>query len=80
MSDLKIYCPKCEYEPDEWDLWSCSCGHAWHTFDTCGKCPQCAKVWLDTACPSCSKWSKHHDWYHNLPPVNVEEDVLSFGA
>jgi hypothetical protein len=21
----------------------------------------------------CSKWSPHHDWYHDYPPIDLEE-------
>ena len=69
---MKIYCPKCEWQPGAGDRWYCSCGHAWNTFDTQGRCPKCGKVWLDTQCLACHKWSKHHDWYHDLPPVDAD--------
>ena len=72
---MKIYCPLCRWEPRSGDRWQCfpGCGHVWNTFDTGGKCPQCGKVWRDTVCLACHCWSKHHDWYHDLPPVEVDE-------
>lgn len=69
---MKIYCPACEWEPDAFALWSCTCGHSWNTFDTQGRCPHCGRVWRDTQCPACAEWSKHHDWYHDLPPVDAD--------
>ena len=66
MSEIKIACPKCQWEPPASALWRCSCGHAWHTFDTAAKCPECKKQWKDTACHACSKWSPHLDWYRGL--------------
>jgi hypothetical protein len=47
MSSWKILCPKCDFEPIPSDLWQCSCGHEWHTFDTFGRCPACGQ-WQDT--------------------------------
>ncbi|GAB4404346.1 MAG: hypothetical protein OHK0053_29830 [Microscillaceae bacterium] len=77
---MKIYCPKCEWEPRPDDLWWCSkCSHEWHTFDTQGQCPNCKFIWKDTQCLSCHQWSRHHDWYHDLPPVEelLEEIVTA---
>jgi hypothetical protein len=71
----EIYCPKCHWEPRSHDQWECSCRHAWHTFDTHGRCPRCGIVWRDTQCPACHIWSRHHDWYHNLPSVDVDAIV-----
>lgn len=48
--DLKIACPKCDWEPSPSDMWQCSCGHNWHTFDTGGRCPACNKQWAETCC------------------------------
>ncbi len=66
--DIKIYCPKCGYVPTGADLWQCLplCGFAWNTFETCGVCPNCGKHWEDTACPCCSQWSPHQEWYHEF--------------
>ena len=65
-TEVKIACPKCDWEPDAGSRWGCTCGHSWNTFDTGGKCPACHKQWQDTQCLSCSKWSPHLDWYRNL--------------
>lgn len=67
--EVEIFCPKCEWEPQASDRWQCSCGHLWNTFDTIGRCPSCSKVWEDTQCLSCKKWSPHLDWYHNLDEI-----------
>ncbi len=64
---MKIYCPRCAYEPSRRDLWRCQpgCKHVWHTFDTQGVCPRCGKMWRETKCPACKQWSPHDDWYHD---------------
>jgi len=62
----EIKCPKCSWQPAKADVWACSCNHVWNTFGTGGKCPECSKVWEDTQCPNCYKWSRHLDWYPEL--------------
>ena len=59
----RIRCPLCAWEPKREDLWMCSCGHVWHTFDTFGQCPACSHQWQDTMCFECHEWSKHRAWY-----------------
>src|SRR5512134_3492359 len=68
---MKIYCPRCGFEPARDVLWACfpGCHHHWHTFDTRGQCPNCFKWWRVTQCPACQVWSNHDDWYHDTPPV-----------
>lgn len=73
MAEIKIECPKCRWEPKADSLWSCTCGHAWNTFDTGGRCPACHEQWRDTQCLSCSEWSKHLDWYKNLDDIFKKE-------
>ena len=36
---------------------------AWNTFETRGKCPDCAHQWRWTSCLRCEGWSRHEDWY-----------------
>jgi hypothetical protein len=83
---VKIYCPKCKWEPTAQSLWNCNpggCNHSWNTFDTYGVCPGCGKAWRDTSCHACGKWSPHHDWYHddtdmtNLLEKIQEEEKIS---
>lgn len=74
---VEIYCPKCRWEPRADDEWQCRCGHVWNTFDTHGRCPSCGLVWRDTQCLACIRFSKHHDWYHDLPGVDIEELLLA---
>jgi hypothetical protein len=62
-SGPRIRCPVCDWTPRKDDLWSCDCGHSWHTFDTGGVCPACLKQWSITQCLSCLAWSAHSDWY-----------------
>jgi len=73
MDDIKIHCPKCNWEPDGKPYWHCSCGHQWDTFSTGGRCPACKKVWEDTQCVGhaggCSEWSPHLDWYDGLEDI-----------
>ena len=59
----RIRCPLCAWSPREKDLWSCSCGHQWNTFDTGGVCPVCLHQWTSTQCYACHRWSPHSDWY-----------------
>ena len=68
----KILCPKCEWLPDGYPYWQCSCGIHWNTFETYGKCPSCGKVWKLTQCPKCQKWSPHAEWYLDLHVIAAE--------
>ena len=73
MQEANIRCPKCEWKPLPDSTWGCDCGHAWNTFDTYGQCPRCRKVWKNTQCLTCAKWSPHADWYLDLGEVVLEE-------
>jgi hypothetical protein len=44
-SGPRIRCPLCGWSRREDDLWSCTCGHEWNTFDTGGVCPACLQQW-----------------------------------
>ncbi len=59
----KIRCPLCGWQPGTWDLWGCTCGCIWNTFDTRGLCPACGKQWTETQCLACHRLSKHEKWY-----------------
>jgi len=63
LTGPKIRCPKCEWQPNPTDVWTCECGHTWHTFDTGGVCPSCVRQWPSTQCLSCHVWSAHSSWY-----------------
>jgi len=83
--NIKIACPKCDWEPDGGDHWQCTCGHLWNTFDTGGKCPKCGKEWKHTQCPlpfeslgGCGAWSPHIDWYKNLSNEMKKEAESAF--
>ncbi|RMF58821.1 MAG: hypothetical protein D6746_09155 [Bacteroidetes bacterium] len=67
---MRIACPRCSYEPRAEDRWICTCQTSWNTFDTQGRCPGCGKIWRQTCCPRCARWSPHHAWYYDLPPVD----------
>lgn len=90
MEKMEIKCPKCKKKPSSGDLWICSCQHIWDTFQTGGHCPKCNKIWEDTSCPKCSKWSKHIAWYsdfdkllkrelNSLEKKNSTNDVIKKG-
>jgi hypothetical protein len=63
----RIRCPRCSWEPQPKDRWSCSCLHVWNTFDTGGVCPACTRHWQETQCLRCLEWSRHDDWYADDP-------------
>jgi len=60
---IKIQCPKCQWQPDGFPHWTCTCGHSWNTFETKGVCPSCGTRWHDTYCPGCGRPSEHERWY-----------------
>src|SRR5690242_20697663 len=62
-SDPRIRCPLCGWSPHKEDKWFCECGNEWNTFDTGGVCPACLHQWGETQCLSCSRWSRHSEWY-----------------
>lgn len=78
MAEVRIACPKCNWEPDGGAYWSCTCGCVWNTFDTAARCPVCHKQWTHTACipmkGGCESMPPHVDWYRNLDDW-VEEEV-----
>ena len=84
MEEIRIRCPKCEWEPSAYSIWYCvSCDFEWNTFDTGGKCPGCSHVHKHTQCISCHKFSNHEDWYEGLGDnldfkVNKKERILSY--
>jgi hypothetical protein len=69
-----IRCPHCAWRPSSDDRWCClsnggpeppfqSCGTAWNTFSTKGRCPGCSHQWEWTLCLRCLGWARHADWY-----------------
>jgi hypothetical protein len=75
-STPRIRCPKCGWQPDRSSRWFCvsgpgpeppfeSCGTAWNTFDTGGRCPGCSHQWQWTTCLHCHEWSPHLEWYED---------------
>jgi len=60
-----IRCPICGWRPQKHDAWRCDpgCGNVWNTFETRGRCPDCGKQWIETACLHCGEWSLHESWY-----------------
>lgn len=65
--DGRIRCPRCGWQPGPGDRWLCTCGWAWNTFDTHGRCPECGRRWLTTQCLRCGAWSPHEEWYAEEP-------------
>ncbi len=83
MSATEIYCPKCRWKPQAYDLWVCTpeiggCGHVWNTFSTHGNCPKCSWQWLITSCHSCRQFSPHEHWYHD--PAGKPRDAARVPA
>ena len=61
-----VACPGCGYVPSAYDKWICApdgCGHAWNTFDTGARCPECDAQFAWTACPGCTRTYPHRAWY-----------------
>ena len=82
MREVKIFCPKCTWEPVPADVWACTCGHLWNTFETGGHCPACGKAWQMTQCLSCLAYSPHEDWYHEFTrerKTEEKEDEVTIG-
>jgi hypothetical protein len=70
MTEVKIKCPQCNWEPDGKSYWECHCGHVWNTFETAGRCPECSFQHNYTQCVQyaggCNHFSVHLDWYQGL--------------
>ena len=64
--EIKIYCPKCRWEPEPSSRWQCVCPCIWNTFDTGGVCPDCGKAWEETCCLACHRFSPPRNWYHEF--------------
>ena len=65
--DVKIACPKCDWEPDGQPYWMCDeCATTFDTFETTAICPGCRKHFEETQCIDCKEFSPHLDWYRNL--------------
>ena len=47
-SGPRIRCPLCGWSPRKDDVWSCTCGHEWNTFETGGVCPACLHLDCNT--------------------------------
>ncbi len=81
MDNIRIRCPKCEWQPDHQARWQCTCKHIWNTFETGGRCPKCGIVWEDTQClrsrGGCAQWSPHLDWYDGLDDIvnKLKEEI-----
>ncbi|WP_104421079.1 hypothetical protein [Neolewinella xylanilytica] len=65
--EVKIACPKCDWEPDGRPYWTCdACGTRFDTFETTAICPNCTKGFEETQCVECTEFSPHLEWYRNL--------------
>ncbi|MEL6719464.1 MAG: hypothetical protein AAFP82_12170 [Bacteroidota bacterium] len=80
--NVKICCPKCDWEPDGGEYWMCNCGFVWDTFSTAARCPSCGKQHEETQCidhvGGCGQFSPHLDWYRNLDKWLKKEVKESF--
>lgn len=63
----RIRCPLCAWQPRRDDEWMCTCGAIWNTFETRGRCPECAKQWEWTQCLRCDEFSLHERWHEGSP-------------
>jgi hypothetical protein len=83
MQQVRIRCPKCDWEPDGKPRWACSvCKTRWNTFETKGQCPACGKIYTETSCSStgggCGESSPHSEWYEYYnEPVKSENEGAS---
>jgi hypothetical protein len=66
---MNLYCPSCEYEPDQDVKWTCQCGHGWNAFPGGATCPSCALPHETTICPSCGETNDNRLWNHDRPPI-----------
>jgi hypothetical protein len=57
----RIRCPLCGWSPRKDDVWSCSCGNHWNTFDTGGVCPACLRHEIQSDCVRVHSRSVHED-------------------
>ena len=75
--EVKIYCPKCSWEPRNSSRWYCTdCSHCWNTFETAATCPECGYTHEKTQCLSCHRSSDHGAWYHDFTHTVVEEEEV----
>lgn len=75
MPEIRISCPRCDWEPDDACRWVCTvCNTHWNTFETRGVCPACGKVHEETQCfrrkGGCGEVSPHADWYEETEVAN----------
>lgn len=82
MDNIRIRCPKCNWEPDGKPYWVCTCCRIpWNTFGTGARCPHCGRVWEETRCilsaGGCKSWSPHLDWYEGLNDIvqKLKEEI-----
>lgn len=73
MTEIRIRCPRCDWEPDAGAVWQCiNCGCVWNTFTTRAQCPDCSTRHKETAClklrGGCGKMSRHSEWYEYIEP------------
>ncbi len=76
---MYIACPKCDWRPQSYHQWTCSCEHKWHIFDTDGVCPACGREWVLVHCFAflgCDAWSDRKDWVHHEDTRTVEEFLV----
>ena len=58
-----IRCPRCAWRPRAEDRWSCTCGHAWNTFDTRGRVPGVLPPVDGNPVPPLPPLLPHEAWY-----------------
>lgn len=73
---MVLACPKCDWRPQSYHQWTCTCGHRWHIFATDGVCPACGREWTSVRCFTylgCGAWSDLLDWQHDGDQRTVED-------
>lgn len=74
MSEMRIECPGCHWEPDGHPHWICDkCPQVWNTFVSYGECPRCGHVHRYTMCIRCRRIFPHSDWYFDLDSIEITE-------
>jgi len=56
-------CPHCGQHPPRGELWRCSCGMQFDTFQNGGSCPACTRAFPATSCPFCLQAAPLAQWY-----------------
>ncbi len=59
---VEARCPRCAFDTDPRDGWSCRCGHTWEGWLREGRCPSCTFFWDMAQCRFCGCFSPRAGW------------------